>query len=257
MNPKSKQKEEIACTTKPTHRNAKHNGSKHVQIRKLNSQSDAVMMYEKPYHCTNNSQHNIYGDNVSVNCDVCCNIIEQDAMFYHSDDEFDICCECWKAEQKSQYKYVTNEKVLCFSSNYNQWYAAQVIKRSTKKAKQYLIHYIGWHKMWDEWVDADHLCKGSNNKDILNRLLKNKSIEVKLTKKKGKKRKLNIEHTETTMKKRKLKHKSKASNDMNEWSVDDALTFIGEQYPEVVEKYSDKFEAHCKEWNIRRGNILE
>eukprot|EP01083_Nonionella_stella_P119112 355903_1 len=163
MDPKSKPKEEITCTTKPTHRNTKPIASK--QISKHNSQSNTVIMYEKPYHYTNHSQHKIYGDSVGIKCDVCCSIIEQDAMFYHSDDEFDICCECWKAEQKSQYKYVTNEKVLCFSSNYNQWYAAQVIKRSTKKAKQYLIHYIGWHKMWDEWVDADHLCKGSNNKD--------------------------------------------------------------------------------------------
>merc|ERR1711933_367794 len=56
-----------------------------------------------------------------------------------------------------------NENVLCWHSD--KLYAAKICDRKARKLwkdqsdynKQYMVHYDGWNKMWDEWVNEDKI----------------------------------------------------------------------------------------------------
>jgi len=50
-----------------------------------------------------------------------------------------------------KYKFAEGEKVLCYHGPL--LYEAKVLKVQVKdKVPQFLVHYSGWNKTWDEWV---------------------------------------------------------------------------------------------------------
>ncbi len=53
------------------------------------------------------------------------------------------------------------EKILV--SWKNNWYLAKILKT---KRKRYYIHYVGWDKMYDEWVTMGRMAKNCGNVDF-------------------------------------------------------------------------------------------
>eukprot|EP00117_Sycon_ciliatum_P013923 scpid79634/ scgid14397/ Mortality factor 4-like protein 1; MORF-related gene 15 protein; Transcription factor-like protein MRG15 len=59
---------------------------------------------------------------------------------------------------KPQLKFSDGEKVLCFHGPL--MYEAKCLKAEIRdKVPKYLIHYNGWNKSWDEWVDDTRALK--------------------------------------------------------------------------------------------------
>lgn len=66
--------------------------------------------------------------------------------------------------------YVEGEKVLAFHNG--NWYQAKVQKvESRMEAWTYFVHYLGWKKRWDEWLETEHLKKFSKE-DVQKQLVK-------------------------------------------------------------------------------------
>ncbi|KAL5515814.1 hypothetical protein EMCRGX_G001035 [Ephydatia muelleri] len=58
----------------------------------------------------------------------------------------------------TKYKYAEGEKVLCYHGPL--LYEAKVVKVQLKdKVPQFMIHYNGWSRSWDEWVDESRVLK--------------------------------------------------------------------------------------------------
>ncbi|CAG2105607.1 unnamed protein product [Medioppia subpectinata] len=55
------------------------------------------------------------------------------------------------------YEYEVDERVLCFHGPLI--YEAKCLKRRPEPKRQYFVHYNGWNKNWDEWVDTSRLLK--------------------------------------------------------------------------------------------------
>merc|ERR1712233_288487 len=79
-------------------------------------------------------------------------------------------------------KFQEGEKVLCYHGPL--LYEAKCIRVDTKDGKLvYLIHYNGWNKNWDEWVQESGVVK--NNEAGIQKqreLLKNHGALTKKTK---------------------------------------------------------------------------
>ncbi|CAG5136316.1 unnamed protein product, partial [Candidula unifasciata] len=57
-------------------------------------------------------------------------------------------------------KFQEGEKVLCYHGPL--LYEAKCMKIEVKDGKvQYLIHYNGWNKNWDEWVQESRVVKNN------------------------------------------------------------------------------------------------
>lgn len=61
-----------------------------------------------------------------------------------------------KAQTENQLQFTEGEKILCFSGPLI--YEAKILKGDTEDNK-YFIHYHGWNKSWDEWVDKAQMLK--------------------------------------------------------------------------------------------------
>jgi len=74
---------------------------------------------------------------------------------------------------QSKYKFVENERVLCFHGPLI--YEAKCLTTQFKhKQNKYFIHYQGWNKNWDEWVPESRVLKWSEENLKLQQDLKNK-----------------------------------------------------------------------------------
>ena len=63
-----------------------------------------------------------------------------------------------KAQPENQLQFTEGEKILCFSGPLI--YEAKILKGETEdKKNKYFIHYHGWNKSWDEWVDKAQMLK--------------------------------------------------------------------------------------------------
>merc|ERR1711860_225788 len=63
-----------------------------------------------------------------------------------------------KTKSEDQIRFSEGEKILCFSGP--SIYEAKILKVETDDKKtKYLIHYHGWNKSWDEWVDEAQILK--------------------------------------------------------------------------------------------------
>ena len=63
-----------------------------------------------------------------------------------------------KTKSEDQIRFSEGEKILCFSGPLI--YEAKILKVETDDKKtKYLIHYHGWNKSWDEWVDEAQILK--------------------------------------------------------------------------------------------------
>jgi len=67
-----------------------------------------------------------------------------------------------KNEEKTKFLFQDGETVLCYHGPL--LYEAKCLKAELKnKTSQYLIHYSGWNKSWDEWVTSPRVCKFSED----------------------------------------------------------------------------------------------
>lgn len=87
-------------------------------------------------------------------------------------------------------KFADHEKVLCYHGPL--LYEAKCVKsrKDTKSGNpgdfQYFVHYQGWNKNWDEWVDETRILKASSeNFDRKEKLFAQHQASVKENKKKG------------------------------------------------------------------------
>lgn len=68
-----------------------------------------------------------------------------------------------KSDEKSgKFMFQDGETVLCYHGPL--LYEAKCVKgefKNKEKSPQYLIHYSGWNKSWDEWVNSPRVCKFS------------------------------------------------------------------------------------------------
>lgn len=56
----------------------------------------------------------------------------------------------------SDYQYEAGQVVMCCHKG--NWYQARVLESKNKDGvESYKIHYFGWNKNWDEWVDLDRI----------------------------------------------------------------------------------------------------
>lgn len=63
-------------------------------------------------------------------------------------------------EKMGKFMFLDGETVLCYHGPL--LYEAKCVKAEIKnKSPQYLIHYSGWNKSWDEWVSSPRVCKFS------------------------------------------------------------------------------------------------
>lgn len=60
---------------------------------------------------------------------------------------------------RSQPKYQEGEKVLCYHGAFIYEAKCLKIERSTTNEYSYFVHYNGWNKNWDEWVDFKRILK--------------------------------------------------------------------------------------------------
>jgi len=73
----------------------------------------------------------------------------------------------------SKFKFVENERVLCFHGPLV--YEAKCLKTQNRdKQNKYLIHYQGWNKNWDEWVPESRVLKWTEDNLKLQQDLKTK-----------------------------------------------------------------------------------
>ncbi|KAI6658896.1 Mortality factor 4-like protein 1 [Oopsacas minuta] len=78
--------------------------------------------------------------------------------------------------------YLENQKVLCYHGEF--LYEAKVVKyhrdvqeslsSETQPEIQYLVHYNGWNKTWDEWVPSSRLMPLTEDNLVKQRTLFNK-----------------------------------------------------------------------------------
>ncbi|KAK9949042.1 hypothetical protein M0R45_004588 [Rubus argutus] len=85
--------------------------------------------------------------------------------------------------------YSDGEKVLAYHNT--RFYEAKVQKVELRKNEwKYFVHYLGWNKVWDEWVGVDRLLKHNddnimkqealNKKQNINRITKSgRSTQIK------------------------------------------------------------------------------
>ncbi len=65
-----------------------------------------------------------------------------------------------EGQSKAKFLFQDGETVLCYHGPL--LYEAKCVKAEIKnKSPQYLIHYSGWNKSWDEWVSCPRVCKFS------------------------------------------------------------------------------------------------
>lgn len=71
-----------------------------------------------------------------------------------------------------EFKFKKDEKVLILPTSHDQnIYEAKIVECKVNKSKnpQYKIHYRGWNKRWDEWVDQRRVLKiNPSNVQIMN-----------------------------------------------------------------------------------------
>ncbi len=65
-----------------------------------------------------------------------------------------------EGQTKPKFMFQDGETVLCYHGPL--LYEAKCVRAEIKnKSPQYLIHYSGWNKSWDEWVSCPRVCKFS------------------------------------------------------------------------------------------------
>jgi len=82
----------------------------------------------------------------------------------------------------AEFLYEVKEALCCFSNQDNKWYEAKIIKRkagSQGRPHSYFVHYKGWKKEWDEWVEEGiRLSRGST--DDLQRKFHRDFLQIQL-----------------------------------------------------------------------------
>lgn len=58
-------------------------------------------------------------------------------------------------------RFKVGEKILVTWKN--KWFLAEILK---KRRGRYYIHYVGWDKMYDEWVKMGRMAKNCSNASI-------------------------------------------------------------------------------------------
>ncbi|XP_074381000.1 protein MRG1-like isoform X4 [Apium graveolens] len=77
--------------------------------------------------------------------------------------------DCVDLTMNNESVYVEGEIVLAFHKG--NWYEAKVQKvESRMDAWTYFVHYLGWKKRWDEWLNTEHL-KKLNKVDVQKQLV--------------------------------------------------------------------------------------
>lgn len=73
-----------------------------------------------------------------------------------------------------EFKFQASQKVFCYHGSII--YDARCINTRVEKGRaQYLIHYHGWSKNWDEWVNEDRVLEYNETSKKLCEELKTKS----------------------------------------------------------------------------------
>lgn len=87
-----------------------------------------------------------------------------------------------KSDEKTKVQFNEGEQILCYHGPL--LYEAKCVKIDLKnKTPQYLIHYSGWNKSWDEWIESKRICKlNEENTKKQHELLKTHGTKQILTK---------------------------------------------------------------------------
>jgi len=95
-----------------------------------------------------------------------------------------------KSKNSEDEEFVEDETVLGFHGPL--LYPAKVLQVDTKNKtkKQYYVHYQGWSKKWDEWVESDRLLKdNADNRKHASELKDKVKAEKKSAKRKSESKK--------------------------------------------------------------------
>ncbi|XP_012936275.1 mortality factor 4-like protein 1 [Aplysia californica] len=154
-------------------------------------------------------------------------------------------------------KFQEGEKVLCYHGPL--LYEAKCMRVETREGKvQYMIHYNGWNKNWDEWVQESRVVK--NNEAGVQKqreLLKNHGALTKKTKtakklekellKQQKNQKEKAAAKETPKEKEKATVKEKQSNREKEKKEKEAKERPATPQPSAGDKRKDRGDKEQKE----------